>query len=98
MAATFCSSAVTSHSRANASLFLNDIMDSADAVLWYPTDVHFVFGGKDSSSAVPLAKYYADRITSRHVVDCVGRRSAPYPKCSRWRDKIADDLQALCPK
>ena len=93
-----CSSAVTSHSRANASLFLNDSIDSADAVLSYPTDVHFIFGGKDSSSAVPLGQYYANRITSKHVVDCVGDAPHSIPNVLDGATKIADDMQAFCHK
>ncbi len=40
-ASTICSSAVTTHDRTNAQLFLNDSLNSADATLSYPTtDVH----------------------------------------------------------
>jgi hypothetical protein len=93
-----CSSAVTSHSRANANLFLNDSIDSADAVLSYSTDVHFVFGGKDSSSAVPLGQYFANRITSKHVVDCVADAPHSIPNVLDGATKIADDLRSFCHK
>ncbi len=93
-----CSSAVTSHSRANATLFLNDSIDSADAVLSYATDVHFIFGGKDSSSAVPLGQYYANHITSKHTVDCVADAPHSIPNVRDGATKIADDLQAFCHK
>jgi hypothetical protein len=96
---TICSSAVTSHSRVNAGLFLNDSLNSADASLSYPTtDVHLVFGGKDTSSAVPLGQYYGDRITSKHVTDCVPDAPHSVPDVLDGANKVADDLKAFCHK
>jgi hypothetical protein len=98
-ASTICSSAVTTHDRTNASLFLNDSINSADATLSYPTtDVHIVFGGLDKSSAVPLGQYFADRVTTKHVVDCVADAPHSIPDVLDGANKVADDLKTFCHK
>jgi hypothetical protein len=96
---TSCSSAVTTHSRLNAGLFFNDSINSPDASLSYPTtDVHLVYGGKDTSSAVPLGQYYGDRVTSKHVVDCVADAPHSLPDVLDGANKVADDLKSYCRK
>ena len=98
-ASTICSSAVTTHNRTNAALFLNDSLNSADATLSYPTtDVHIVFGGLDKSSAVPLGQYFADRVTTNHTVDCVADAPHSLPDVQDGGAKVSDDLTAFCHK
>lgn len=96
---TICSSAVTSHDRTNASLFLSDSLNATDATLSYPTtDVHVVFGGLDTSSAVPLGQYFVDRVTTKHSVECVAGAGHALPSNLDGANKVADDLKAYCHK
>jgi hypothetical protein len=92
-----CSSAVTSHDRTNASVFLHDSINSADATVSYPTtDVHIVFGGLDKSSAVPLGQYFANKMTTKHDVECVADAPHSLPDVLDGANKVADDLKTFC--
>ncbi|HEY6764812.1 MAG TPA: hypothetical protein VI386_08565 [Candidatus Sulfotelmatobacter sp.] len=67
----WCSSAYATHSTAHQTQFLNDSVTSPDAVLDYPdTFVNFMFGQKDTTSAIRQGLLYQGAITSAIASEC----------------------------
>jgi hypothetical protein len=90
---TACSSRDTSY----AMTFLNDSVASPDANYSYPhTDLHFLFGGMDQSSAVPLGLDYATQVTSKAAFACVADAPHIIQNASDGASKISDDLIEFC--
>jgi hypothetical protein len=68
------------------------------APLVYPTtDIHFVFGGLDTSGAAPAGLDWANLITPKAppTVDCVADAPTRTGGCSRWRQKNCHRLDQL---
>ncbi len=94
-----CSSAVHSHHSSMEAIFLKDSLDAAGAQFSFPTTyVHFLFGGQDSSSAVPQATAWQSRITGtiKPPVDCVADAGHSISDTLDGATRIANDLIAGC--
>lgn len=94
---TICTDAVKSRSTANQPLFLSDSILAPGAKLSYPkTDVHFLFGGLDNTSAVPLGLLYFNSITSTTSQACVADAPHPLPDVLDGATTVASDIIARC--
>jgi hypothetical protein len=90
---TICSQGDT----ANATLFLNDSVASPDANLSYPkTAVHFVYGGQDTSAAVPLGLDWATIILTSHTIACAPTAPHAIADDMAGANMIASDLINSC--
>jgi len=101
-----CSSAESTHSTADAAMFLNDSIMGSTPKLSYPnTIVRFVFGGQDATAAVPLAMEWQTAITAKDAptagstqIDCVADAPHDMPSAQDAALKIAHDLIQFCHK
>jgi hypothetical protein len=96
---TKCSAAEKIHRSSYDGQFLHDSLDSTDATLSYPTtDIHFVFGGLDTSGAVPQGLDWKNAITAKTtpVVDCVADAPHEIGDVLDGATKIATDLITYC--
>jgi hypothetical protein len=87
------------YSTQNQQQFQNDSITSSDAVLNYPnTNVRFIFGGLDTSSAIRNGLAYHDQITSSKSVGCVLDAPHDIPEVLDGAQMVASDLIANCHK
>ncbi|HUI41654.1 MAG TPA: hypothetical protein VL523_06775 [Terriglobia bacterium] len=94
---TWCSTAVETHSTAHKGQFFYDSIDSSTASYTYPTtDVHVVFGGQDSTAAVPQGTDWVDLITTKKSIDCVADAGHALPETLDGAEKVANDLIDYC--
>jgi hypothetical protein len=96
---TKCSQAEQTHHTTYLGQFLHDSLDSTDATFVYPTtDIHFVFGGMDDSSAVPLGLDWRNLITPKvpPTVDCVADAPHEIADVLDGATRIATDLISSC--
>lgn len=96
---TKCSIAVKTHRSSYDGQFLHDSLDSTDAIFNYPTtDIHFVFGGLDTSGAVPEGLDWKNAITAKGTptVDCVADAPHEIANVLDGATKVATDLITYC--
>jgi len=93
-----CSNAVNGHPSPIAStLFLSDNIDAPGIVLAFPkTYVNNVYGGLDTSSAVPEGLLWYDQISSQKAQSCVADAPHPVPDVEDGAIQIANDIISLC--
>ena len=81
----------------NATLFLNDSVASPDANLSYPkTAVHFIYGGMDTTAAVPQGLDWATIILTNHTIACAAGSTHEIANDSSGASQIATDLIQSC--
>jgi hypothetical protein len=85
------------HTSTDATLWDHDSVSSPDASYSYPnTDVHFLFGGLDTSSAVPQGLLFANQIKSQHEVACVADAAHDITEVLDGANQIVSDLATYC--
>ena len=81
----------------DATLWDHDSISSPDANYSYPhTDVHFLFGGKDVSSAVPQGLLFANRIKTQKEIACVPDAEHDITEVLDGANQIVSDLSTYC--
>jgi hypothetical protein len=79
--------------------FLSDSVTSPDAVLNYPnTNIRFLYGALDTSSASAQGMNYQSLITTPHTFGCVADAPHTMPDVLDGATAIASDLVANCHK
>jgi hypothetical protein len=95
----WCSSSMLTHSTQYEPQFLNDSVTSPDASLTYPnTTIRFLFGGKDTSSAIRQGFNYQSQITEPTTFACVKDAPHSIPNVLDGAQTIATDLITNCHK
>jgi len=85
------------HTVADTTLWDHDSISSPDASYSYlHTDVHFVFGGKDTSSAVPEGLLFANRIKTQKEIACVADATHDITEVLDGANQIISDLTTYC--
>ena len=85
------------HTASDAALWDNDSISSPDAAYSYPTtDVHFLFGGLDTSSAVPQGLLFANQIKSKKTIACVADAAHDITEVLDGANQIISDLTTYC--
>jgi len=78
-------------------LWDNDSISSPDASYSFPTtDVHFLFGGLDTSSAVPQGLLFANQIKTQKEIGCVADAAHDITEVLDGANQIVSDLQTYC--
>jgi hypothetical protein len=81
----------------DATLWDHDSISSPDANYNYThTDVHFLFGGKDTSSAVPQGLLFANRIKTQKTIACVPDAAHDITEVLDGANQIVSDLTSYC--
>jgi hypothetical protein len=94
-----CSTAEITHRSPFAKTYLSDSLDAADASYRYPTtDVHFVFGGLDSGSAVPEALLWEGLISPKTppTISCVPDAPHEIADVLDGATLVANDIISSC--
>jgi len=85
------------HSSTYSTLWDKDSISSPDASYSFPkTDVHFLFGGKDTSSAVPQGLLFANRIKTQKEIACVADATHDITEVLDGANQIISDLSTYC--
>ncbi len=85
------------HTATDATLWDNDSISSPDASYSYPnTYVRFLFGGKDTSSAVPQGLLFANQIKTSKSIACVADASHDITEVLDGANQIVSDLSTYC--
>lgn len=85
------------HVSADQTLWDHDSVSSPDANYSYThTDVHFLFGGKDTSSAVPQGLLFANRIKTQKEIACVADATHDITEVLDGAHQIISDLTTYC--
>jgi hypothetical protein len=85
------------HTSTDQTLWNHDSISSPDANYSYPnTDVHFLFGGKDTSSAVPQGLLFANRIKTQKEIACVADATHDITEVLDGANQIVADLTTYC--
>lgn len=85
------------HNTDTMALWNHDSISSPDAVYSYPTtDVHFLFGSLDVSSAVSQGLLYANQIKTRKSIACVPDAAHDITDVQDGADQIVSDMQTYC--
>jgi hypothetical protein len=85
------------HTATDATLWDHDSISSPDASYSYPkTDVHFLFGGLDTSSAVPQGLLFANQIKTQKEISCVADASHDITQVLDGANQIVRDLTSYC--
>jgi hypothetical protein len=85
------------HTATDATLWDHDSISSPDASYSYPkTDVHFLFGGLDTSSAVPQGLLFANQIKTQKEISCVADASHDITQVLDGANQIVSDLTSYC--
>jgi hypothetical protein len=93
----WCSSSYANHSKLHDAQFVNDSVTSPDAVLSYPnTFVNFVFGQKDTTSAIRQGLLYEGAITSPHAMACLAGVTHEMEDSMAGAKQVAADVIAHC--
>src|ERR1700733_7014398 len=88
-----CSSQVAT----DQTLWDHDSISSPDASYSYPhTDVRFLFGGEDTSSAVPQGLLFANQIKSEKEIACVPDAAHDITEVLDGANQIVSDIAAYC--
>lgn len=92
-----CTSGVNG-STANTSLFLSDsVVDGSTVTFSFPkTNVRILFGGQDSSSAVPQGTVWGGAVTSTKSQLCVVDAPHSIPNVQDGATQIATDIIGMC--
>ena len=78
-------------------LWDHDSVSSPDANFSYPnTNVRFLFGGKDTSSAVPQGLLFANRIKTQKEIACVADAAHDITEVLDGANLIISDLATYC--
>jgi hypothetical protein len=96
---TQCSTAEITHRSSWTPIFLHDSLTSSDATFSYPTtNIHFVFGGLDTGSAVPQAVQWNSQITANGstTISCVADAPHEIADVRDGATQISDDIIANC--
>lgn len=94
---SWCSSSMSDHSTTYETEFQQDSVTSPDAVLSYPnTNIRFLFGGQDTSSAIRQGLDYRSRIVQPTTYACVKDAPHSIPDALDGAEAIASDLIARC--
>lgn len=93
-----CTNAVNGHpSPIAAALFLSDSIDGPGATTAFPkTHVNVLYGGMDSSAAVPLGLQWYDQISTSKLQACVADAPHPMANSKDAANQIANDITSLC--
>jgi hypothetical protein len=93
-----CSAAVTGTlPPGGLNFFLGDSVEAPGASYTFPkTYVNLVFGGADSSSAIPIGQDWFDNITSTKAQACVPGGLHSLANTLAGAQQIANDLTTLC--
>ena len=94
----YCSNAVKGTPPPGGStFFLNDSVEASGAVYNFKhTYVNVVFGGTDTSSAIPIGLDWYNKITSSKEQTCVADAPHSIPNVLDGATQIANDLIGLC--
>jgi hypothetical protein len=85
------------HTATDATLWDHDSISSPDASYSYPkTDVHFVFGSLDTSSAVPQGLLFANQIKTKKSIACVPDAAHDITDVQDGAAQIISDLTTYC--
>lgn len=97
---SLCTNAVNGNPRPiDATLFFSDSVSGPGAVFNLPkTYVNVLFGGQDSSSAVPIAQQWYDSITTttKKAQGCVHDAPHSMPDVLDAANQISSDIISLC--
>ncbi len=78
-------------------LWDHDSISSPDASYSYPsTDVHFLFGGLDTSSAVPQGLLFANQIKTQKEIGCIADAAHDITEVLDGANQIVSDLTNYC--
>ncbi|HEV2380412.1 MAG TPA: hypothetical protein VG206_11530 [Terriglobia bacterium] len=82
----------------NASLFHHDstLSDIYPPILSFTTNIHFAFGGQDTSAAIPEGLDWASMITSATALVCVPTAGHPLASSLAGAAQIENDLMSYC--
>lgn len=94
----YCSNAVQGNPPpGGSSYFLADSVEASGATYNFPkTYVNVVFGGTDTSSAIPIGLDWYNKITSSKEQTCVADAPHSIPNVLDGATQIANDLIGLC--
>jgi hypothetical protein len=93
----WCSSSLEDHSTEHEADFLQDSVDSTDAVLDYPkTTIRFLFGGLDTTSAIRQGLYYQSQIQQQTTYACIKEATHSMPDSLDAAQMISTDLITNC--
>ncbi len=95
----YCSEATqgTQPPNINAAYFLADSVEASGANYNFPhTYVNVVFGGADTSSAIPIGLDWYNKITSKKEQTCISDAPHSIPNVLDGATTIANDLIGLC--
>jgi hypothetical protein len=85
------------HNDQDLALWDHDSVSAPDATYSYPnTDVHFLFGGRDTSSAVPQGLLFANQIKSQKEIACVADAAHDITEVLDGANQIVSDLTNYC--
>jgi hypothetical protein len=97
-----CSTAVKNPNSPLGPLFYHDSVDGPGANYVYPkTDVHFLYGGLDSTQAVPLGLDFADQVIAIGAPAsqaCVADAPHEIPSVLDGANRVSSDLITFCKK
>jgi len=92
-----CTYSVLTHSTKYGNIFLHDSILSPDAVLNYPnTNVHFLWGSQDNTSAPVMGQEYQNAITSSVSSSCADGSGHNIPNTFAGAQQIANDMITMC--
>jgi len=96
--APLCSNAAATGDTTNAALFFRDsILSGSYELTAFPkTDVHFIFGGKDLTLAVPEGLEFEQTVTTTKSVQCVANSGHSMPNFIEGANQILNDLLTSC--
>jgi hypothetical protein len=85
------------HTATDATLWNHDSVSSPDASYSFPhTDVRFLFGGEDTSSAVPQGLLFANQIKSEKEISCVADAAHDITEVLDGANQIISDISSYC--
>jgi hypothetical protein len=89
--------ACTNHDTTFQEQWLNDSVASPFSTYDYPdTDVHVLFGSKDTSASVPLGMEWATQITTNNSIACIKGAGHTMPDDPGAASRIVSDITTYC--
>lgn len=93
----WCSEDIQTNGKAHQSVFLNDSVTSPDGVVSYPhTNVWFLYGGQDDTSAINQGEDYRSQIRTQNHAGCVPDAPHLIPDSLSGAQQIASDMISQC--